>query len=83
MLTVFTISLALRINLETLQFIILFQDQDLIFFLVDKLVSDRLLLLFHFPSIYSIAYFLSINGATDNVDCISHYIFKPQYFLLS
>lgn len=42
MLTVFTISLALRINLKTLWFIMLFQDQDLIF-LVDKIVSDRLL----------------------------------------
>lgn len=82
MLTVFTISLALRINLKTLWFIMLFQDQDLIF-LVDKIVSDRLLLLFHFPSIYSIASFLSINGETDSVECISHYNFKPQYFLLS
>lgn len=88
-LIVYLMSPSLRRDLKSLWSNILFQDLDSSCISVHKLVSDRLLLLFHFPCIYSIALSLSINGATDGVyafPCVSlkvHISCCQNDFLLS
>lgn len=73
-LTVYLMSSTLRRDLKSLWSNTVFQDLDSSCISVHKLVSDKLLLLFNFPCIYSIASSLSINGATDGVyafPCVS------------